>query len=61
VALCAPQIPQRMGWDPRRIFVHQKEEVTPGRIKLRKEELRNLLKPDYILITNFDALIIIYS
>jgi hypothetical protein len=31
-----------MGWDPRRIFVHQREELTPGRIKLHKEEIRNL-------------------
>jgi hypothetical protein len=31
-----------MGWDPRRIFVHQREELTPGRIKLHKEELRNM-------------------
>jgi hypothetical protein len=31
-----------MGWDPRRIFVYQREELTPGRRKLDKEELRNL-------------------
>ena len=39
VPLCAPQIPQRIGWDPRRTFVHQREELTPGRVKLHKEEL----------------------
>lgn len=40
--LCAPQILQRMSWDPRRICVQQREELTPVRIKLHKEELRNL-------------------
>jgi len=36
------QIPQRMGLDPRTRSIHQREEFAPGRIKLHKEELRNM-------------------